>query len=220
MKPFRAFEVRGFPWLVLNGIGLSITFSLEGIAQAWLVLRETDSVFWVGASSGVYGMAQFLFSFPGGALADRFDRRKVLMTIYALAAVGNAAMTALVVTEAVELWHILLFMAFIGATLSLSSSSRNSLMADVVDMRRLLNHDHLTGAANRRHFGEVLKREQRHWRELRQSLSLIVLDLDHFKAVNDTHGHPVGDTLLRRVTDVCTALLPPCGPFPIASAAA
>lgn len=81
------------------------------------------------------------------------------------------------------------------------------------DMRRLLNHDHLTGAANRRHFGEVLKREQRHWRELRQSLSLIVLDLDHFKAVNDTHGHPVGDTLLRRVTDVCTALLPPSGIF-------
>jgi diguanylate cyclase (GGDEF)-like protein/PAS domain S-box-containing protein len=81
------------------------------------------------------------------------------------------------------------------------------------DVRRLLTRDHLTGAANRRHFSQAMAREQESWRELRQSLSLVVLDLDHFKAVNDTHGHPVGDTLLRRVTEVCSALLPPRGIF-------
>ncbi len=79
----------------------------------------------------------------------------------------------------------------------------------VNDMRRLLTCDHLTGASNRRHFSQVMEREQAHWRELRQSLSLIVLDLDHFKAVNDTHGHPVGDVLLCRVADACAGLLPP-----------
>lgn len=79
----------------------------------------------------------------------------------------------------------------------------------VDDMRRLLTCDHLTGASNRRHFSQVMEREQAHWRELRQSLSLIVLDLDHFKSVNDTHGHPVGDTLLCRVAEVCAGLLPP-----------
>ncbi|MEG3084311.1 diguanylate cyclase [Sphingomonas sp. PB2P12] len=81
------------------------------------------------------------------------------------------------------------------------------------DMRRLLTTDHLTGASNRRYFGQVMEREQTHWRELRQSLSLVVMDLDHFKTVNDTYGHPVGDTLLCRVTDACKLLLPPCGIF-------
>lgn len=81
------------------------------------------------------------------------------------------------------------------------------------DLRRLLTCDHLTGAANRRYFGQVMEREQAHWSELRQSLSLIVLDLDHFKTVNDTYGHPVGDALLRHVAEACTALLPPCGIF-------
>ncbi|WP_010219193.1 sensor domain-containing diguanylate cyclase [Sphingomonas sp. PAMC 26621] len=81
------------------------------------------------------------------------------------------------------------------------------------DLRRLLTCDHLTGAANRRHFGQVMDLEQAHWRDLRQSLSLIVLDLDHFKSVNDTYGHPVGDILLCRVTEVCAALLPPRGIF-------
>ena len=83
----------------------------------------------------------------------------------------------------------------------------------VEDVRRILTCDHLTGVANRRHFGQVMEREQAHWRELRQSLSLIVLDLDHFKAVNDTHGHPVGDILLCRVAEICAALLPPRGIF-------
>ena len=81
------------------------------------------------------------------------------------------------------------------------------------DLRRLLTCDHLTGAANRRHFSQAMAREQRHWRELRQPLSLIVLDVDHFKAVNDRHGHPIGDLVLRRMADACAALLPPCGIF-------
>lgn len=81
------------------------------------------------------------------------------------------------------------------------------------DVRRLLTCDHLTGASNRRHFSHVMEREQTRWRELRQSVSLIVLDLDHFKAVNDTYGHPAGDALLCRVVETCAALLPPRGIF-------
>lgn len=81
------------------------------------------------------------------------------------------------------------------------------------DMRRLLTCDHLTGASNRRHFCQIMEREQAHWRELRQSLSLIVLDLDHFKMVNDTYGHPMGDLLLRHVAEACAKLLPPRGIF-------
>jgi diguanylate cyclase (GGDEF)-like protein len=59
----------------------------------------------------------------------------------------------------------------------------------------------------------MMAKAQGRWRDLREPLSLIALDLDHFKAVNDSHGHSAGDTLLCRVTEVCTALLPPSGIF-------
>ncbi|MDQ0839067.1 GGDEF domain-containing protein [Sphingomonas faeni] len=85
--------------------------------------------------------------------------------------------------------------------------------AATADLRRLLTCDHLTGAANRRHFSQMMAKAQGRWRDLREPLSLIALDLDHFKAVNDSHGHSAGDTLLCRVTEVCTALLPPSGIF-------
>jgi diguanylate cyclase (GGDEF)-like protein/PAS domain S-box-containing protein len=76
------------------------------------------------------------------------------------------------------------------------------------ELRRLLTCDHLTGATNRMHFSHMLEQGRLKWRDARQPLSLVMLDLDHFKLVNDTYGHPVGDVLLCRVAETCAALLP------------
>ena len=59
--------------------------------------------------------------------------------------------------------------------------------------------DALTGLANRRHFGDQLAREATRAAENGRPLSLLVMDIDHFKVVNDKHGHPAGDEVLRHV---------------------
>jgi diguanylate cyclase (GGDEF)-like protein len=61
---------------------------------------------------------------------------------------------------------------------------------------RQSRHDALTDLANRRHFAEQLRDACRHAAATGAPLALLVLDLDHFKAVNDTHGHAVGDACL------------------------
>lgn len=62
-----------------------------------------------------------------------------------------------------------------------------------------VREDHLTGLANRRHFDDALQSETRRARRSRHPLSLIMLDVDHFKHYNDAFGHPAGDTCLREV---------------------
>jgi diguanylate cyclase (GGDEF)-like protein len=61
----------------------------------------------------------------------------------------------------------------------------------------LASTDHLTGLANQRAFEERLDAEVERARRHGRPLALIVFDLDHFKAVNDTHGHEVGNAVLR-----------------------
>jgi two-component system cell cycle response regulator len=57
--------------------------------------------------------------------------------------------------------------------------------------------DHLTGLYNRRHFMKVLEVEVDRWRRYETTLSLMVLDIDFFKQINDTYGHEAGDQLLQ-----------------------
>jgi diguanylate cyclase (GGDEF)-like protein len=70
-------------------------------------------------------------------------------------------------------------------------------MAD--ELRRIATVDVLTGVANRRRFDAVLEQEWRRARRCGDPLSLLMIDVDHFKLFNDHHGHPAGDACLRTV---------------------
>src|SRR5919199_2506706 len=59
--------------------------------------------------------------------------------------------------------------------------------------------DHLTGLANRRRFERQLEREVARTRRYGRTFCLLLLDIDHFKRVNDTHGHDAGDEVIRRL---------------------
>ncbi len=67
------------------------------------------------------------------------------------------------------------------------------------ELRSLATRDALTGLLNRRAFDETLSAEIDRARRLSRPLALVVLDLDHFKSVNDTRGHPAGDVVLATV---------------------
>ncbi len=67
--------------------------------------------------------------------------------------------------------------------------------------------DALTGAYNRLHFDERLRAEIAYAMRHRSEVSLLMMDLDHFKRINDTHGHPAGDLVLKRVSEICTRAL-------------
>jgi len=80
-----------------------------------------------------------------------------------------------------------------------------TLRGRVADLERSSATDHLTGAWNRAHLDEVIESEMARSLRFRQPLSLILLDIDHFKNVNDTHGHQAGDVVLRELVALIRA---------------
>ena len=67
------------------------------------------------------------------------------------------------------------------------------------DLRQLVITDALTGCRNRRFFDEVIGRELQRHRRYQTPLSIVFIDIDRFKAINDTLGHETGDRVLREV---------------------
>jgi diguanylate cyclase (GGDEF)-like protein len=67
-------------------------------------------------------------------------------------------------------------------------------------MYQLATTDSLTGVANHRHFIEQLSLEMKRSRRSSASCALLMMDIDHFKAVNDTYGHEAGDAVLVQLT--------------------
>jgi diguanylate cyclase (GGDEF)-like protein len=65
------------------------------------------------------------------------------------------------------------------------------------------NTDPMTGVSNRRHFMPLLRREIARCRRLNHPVSLLMIDIDHFKQVNDSYGHPVGDQVICALADIC-----------------
>jgi len=74
-------------------------------------------------------------------------------------------------------------------------------------MREMAMKDPLTQIYNRRYFMDLLQREVNYALRNKQPLALILLDLDHFKAVNDTYGHDAGDRVLKEVSQTIGASL-------------
>lgn len=90
--------------------------------------------------------------------------------------------------------------AYLGRALMLHDISERVKLLEKT--REMAERDDLTGLCNRRHFLELTTRELQRTQRYGLSLSFLLLDVDHFKKVNDTMGHQAGDRLLRELADL------------------
>ena len=81
------------------------------------------------------------------------------------------------------------------------------------ELRRQAYTDPLTGVYNRRHFFELSDRHMRQAARTQQPIAVCMIDIDHFKTINDTHGHEVGDRVLVTVSRLCSESLRPIDLF-------
>jgi diguanylate cyclase (GGDEF)-like protein len=78
-------------------------------------------------------------------------------------------------------------------------TSEKSLAHQVIELRQQVIRDPLTGLFNRRYLQETLENEFSRARRENMTISILIMDVDHFKEINDTCGHPAGDIILQEI---------------------
>jgi len=87
-----------------------------------------------------------------------------------------------------------------------SEMQTRSLQTSLDEARRKAEVDHLTGLPNRRSFEQTLERELAEARNASEPLCVAFIDVDHFKKINDTHGHDAGDRVLKAVAQTLNSI--------------
>lgn len=174
------------------------------------------------ADDGIQGLRQLLSGAPDLVICDLempgLDGEKLLRMVprgngnapsvpfLVLTAVTDAARRARLIEQGAadvitKPFHTADLVARVALHLKLVRIQRELLEKNAA-LERLSRTDALTGLANRREMDEALEREFRRSHRYEVPFSVVMADLDHFKTVNDRHGHDAGDRVLRAVAGV------------------
>lgn len=135
----RAFRHRNFA-LFFSGQIVSLTGTwMQSVAQSWLVYRLTDSATMLGLVGFATMIPSFVFASFGGLLADRVDRRRILLTTQSSFMVLAFILALLTLTGAIQVWHILVLATLLGLASAFDIPTRQSFVVEMVGRDDLPN---------------------------------------------------------------------------------
>ena len=139
---WRSFRHRNYRILFPANTVSNIGSWAQRVAQDWLVLELTHSGTYLGIVTAIQFTPVLFFSLHGGALADRFNKRKLLIGTNALGAFSAIALGALVISNYVALWHVFVLAAVLGISSAIDAPVRQAFAAEIV------GHDDLPNAVS------------------------------------------------------------------------
>ncbi len=138
-QSFTALRHTNYRWFWASAVGQSVAMGMQQLTVAWLILEITDSLAQFGIVSLFQGVPMLIFMLFGGALADKFDRLKLMISSTAATAVIVFALAVLTVTDHIEIWQIYLSAALIGAIQAVNTPTRTAVVGNLVPREDLMN---------------------------------------------------------------------------------
>lgn len=136
-----------FRALVLSQAIFDLGIFMRGTANSWVVLELTGSQLWIGLVAGVRTIPIMGFAFAGGAIADRFARRTLMIAGGFLIASASAIVAVLFQSNTIEPWHLVVMSIASGVGGAIYGPAFYSLIADIVRSDRLSNANGLLSVA-------------------------------------------------------------------------
>jgi predicted MFS family arabinose efflux permease len=138
-RVFKAFQYRDFRLMWFGACASSIGTWMQIVAQGWLIYRLSHSAFLLALDQFLGGIPIFLFSLIGGVVADRTERRKILLVSQYVQMASAGVLTVLVATASVHIWHILCLSFLSGLAQAFGGPAYQALIPTLVDREDMPN---------------------------------------------------------------------------------
>jgi len=132
-RVFKAFQYRDFRLMWIGACTSSIGTWMQIVAQGWLIYRLSHSAFLLALDQFLGGIPIFLFSLIGGVVADRVERRKILLSSQYVQMATAGLLTILVGTGLVHVWHILCLSFISGLAQAFGGPAYQALIPTLVE---------------------------------------------------------------------------------------
>jgi len=138
-RVFKAFHYRDFRLMWFGACMSSIGTWMQIVAQGWLIYRLSHSAFLLALDQFLGGIPIFLFSLIGGVVADRAERRKILLGSQYVQMACATILTLLIVTGHIRVWHMLAMSFIAGLAQAFGGPAYQALIPMLVDREDMPN---------------------------------------------------------------------------------
>jgi len=139
LRTFAALRHRNYRLFFAGQLVSLIGTWMQQMALAWLVYQLTNSPLLLGLISGIGSLPMAFFSLIGGAVADRVNKRRILLTTQSVAMVLAFALAAMTGAGWIRAWHVAVLTAFSGTMMAFDMPARQAFVVEMVGKEDLMN---------------------------------------------------------------------------------
>lgn len=139
VRTFSALSFPGYRYLWLGSLGASTSTWMEQVARPWLILELTGSAAALGLVLAARMVPLFLFGLLAGVVADRYDRRRILIICRSVTTSTHIATAVLIFSGVIQPWHVFALAFTTGTSMAFNQPARQALISSLVDKEHLTN---------------------------------------------------------------------------------
>lgn len=139
LATFDSLQVVDYRWFWFSLLSSMAAFNMQILVRGWLVYELTGSPRALGLVSAATGIALMLFSPLGGVLADRVDKRNLMIAAQSAGGLLALVIAVLVSTGAIMLWHLVVASVLSGIIWAFSLPARQAIIPELVEKHRIMN---------------------------------------------------------------------------------
>ena len=139
LQVFTALKHPGFRRFWLGMVASVMGFQMMTVAQGWLVFDLTGSALFLGYVGLAAGLPAIVLNLIGGVIADKVDKRRLLMATQSISSLVMLLLATLALLELVEVWHIIVTAFLIGSVQAFDNPTRQAIFPQLIDREDMMN---------------------------------------------------------------------------------